>query len=106
MGPNSVWPPSIDVRLISVSPFELIHKPRLAGSDQPLHGLNLIGKATLNVLKTGGRHEITDVKEKRLHVCHEHIGFTQEIVRLRSGDYIQKLNLSEGDASSVLCSAA
>jgi hypothetical protein len=29
-------------------------KARLAGGDQPLNGLNLIGKATLNVLEPGG----------------------------------------------------
>ena len=46
-------------------------KTRLAGSDQPLNGLNLIGKATLNVLEPGGRREITAVEEKRPHVCHE-----------------------------------
>ena len=68
----------------------------LAGGDQPLNGLDLIGKATLNVLESGGRREITNVEEKRLHVCHEHISFAQEIARhrqLRSGRYIQRLNL-------------
>ena len=108
MGPNSVWPPSIDVRLISVSPFELIHKHRLADGDQPLKGLNLIREATLNVLQAGGRREIIAVEEKRPHVCHEYIGFTQEVARLRqlrSGEYIPRLNLSDGYVSSVLCNA-
>jgi len=58
-------------------------KRRLAGSDQALDGSNLIDKATLNVLEPGGRREITAVEEKRLHVCHEHISFKQEVVRLR-----------------------
>ena len=58
-------------------------KHRRAGSDQPLNGPNLIGKATLNVLEPGGRREITAVEEKRLHVCHEHISFTEEVARLR-----------------------
>jgi hypothetical protein len=57
-------------------------KYRLAGSDEPLNGANLIGEATLNVLQSGGRREITDVEEKRLHVCHEHMSFKQEVVRL------------------------
>ena len=63
-------------------------KRRLPGSDQPLEGLNLVSKATLNVLEPGGRREIIAVEEKRPHVCHEYIGFTQEGARLRSGDYI------------------
>jgi hypothetical protein len=58
-------------------------KYRLAGSDQPLDGMKLIGKAALNVLEPGGGREITDVEEKRLHVCHEHMSFKQEDVRLR-----------------------
>ena len=58
-------------------------KDRLAGSDQPLNGPNLISKATLNVLQAGGGREIIAVEEKRLHVCHEHMSFKQEVVRLR-----------------------
>src|SRR5208337_1388785 len=84
-------------------------KRRLAGGDQPLNGLNLIGKATLNVLEAGGRGEITNVEEKRLHVCHEHISFPQEIARLRqlqSGRYIRRLNLSDGHVSSILCNVS
>ena len=57
-------------------------KVRLAGSDQPLNGLNLIGKATLNVLEPGGGREIIAVEEKRSHVSHEHMSFKQEVVRL------------------------
>ena len=60
----------------------------LLGSDQPLKDLNLISKATLNVLEPGSRREITCVEEEQLRVCHEHIGFTQEVARLRSGKYI------------------
>jgi hypothetical protein len=52
-------------------------KTRLAGGDQPFDGLNLIGKAALNVLEAGGRREIADVEEKRFHVCHEHGSFKQ-----------------------------
>jgi hypothetical protein len=36
-------------------------KRRPARSDQSLKGLNLINKATLNVLEPGGRREITGV---------------------------------------------
>ena len=50
-------------------------KTRRAGSDQPLDGSNLIGKAALNVLEPGGGHEITAVEEKRLYVGHEHMSF-------------------------------
>ena len=50
-------------------------KTRLTGSDQPLDGLKLIGKATLNILEPGGDHEITAVAEKRLYVGHEQVGF-------------------------------
>ena len=57
-------------------------------SDQPLKDLNLISKATLNVFQAGGCREIIAVEEKRSHVCHEYIGFTQEGARLRSGKYI------------------
>jgi hypothetical protein len=60
----------------------------LLGSDQPLKDMNLISKATLNVLEPGGRREIIAVEEKRSHVSHEHMSFKQEVVRLRSGDYI------------------
>ena len=58
-------------------------KCRRGGRNQPLKGLNLISKATLNVLQAGGHHEIPDVEEKRLHVCHEHMSFKQEVARLR-----------------------
>jgi hypothetical protein len=58
-------------------------KRRLSGSDQPLKGLNLVSKATLNVLEPGGRREITYVEEKRLHVCHEHISVTEKLAHLR-----------------------
>ena len=34
-------------------------KTRLVAGDQVINGLNLIGKATLNVLEPGGRHEMT-----------------------------------------------
>ena len=50
-------------------------KGRLAGGDQTLNGMKLIGKATLNVLEPGGDHEITAVAEKRLYVGHEQVGF-------------------------------
>jgi len=70
-------------------------KGRRGGGDQPLKRLNLIREATLNVLEPGGRREIIAVEEKRPHVCHEYIGFTQEVARLRSGDYIQRLNFSD-----------
>ena len=53
-----------------------------SASDQPLNGLNLISEATLNVLEPGSCREITRVEEKRSHVCHEHISFKQEVVRL------------------------
>jgi len=55
----------------------------LLGSDQPLKDLNLIREATLNVLEAGGRREITGVEEERLHVCHEHIGVTEEVAHFR-----------------------
>jgi len=58
----------------------------LLGSDQPLDGSKLISKATLNVLEPGGRREIIAVEEKQFHVCHEHMSFKQEAVRLQSGD--------------------
>jgi len=58
-------------------------KTRRDGSDQPLKGLNLISKATPNVLEPGGRREITNVEEKRLHLCHEHISVTEEVAHLR-----------------------
>ena len=58
-------------------------KHRLAGSDQPLKGSNLISEATLNVLEAGGSREITGVEEERLHVCHEHISVTEEVAHLR-----------------------
>ena len=77
-------------------------KTRRAGSDQPLKGPNLIGKATLNVLEPGGGREIIVVEEKRLHLCHEHIGVAEEVARLRSGKYIQRLNVSERHVSSVI----
>jgi len=58
-------------------------KRRLAGSDQPLKSLNLISKATLDVLEPGGCREITCVEEKRLHVCHEHFGVAKKLAHLR-----------------------
>ncbi len=58
-------------------------KQRPAGSDQPLDGSKLIGKATLNVLEAGGSREITGVEEERLHVGHEHISVTEEVAHLR-----------------------
>jgi hypothetical protein len=79
-------------------------KGGLAG-DQPLHGANFIGKAALNVFEPGGGREIIAVEEKRSHVCHEHISFKQEVVRLcqlRGGGYIQRVNLGDGHASSVI----
>ena len=82
--------------------------PGLLGSDQPLKGLNLISEAILNVFQAGGRREIIAVEEKRPHLCHEYIGFTQEVARLcqlRSGGYIQRLSLSDGYPSSILCNA-
>jgi hypothetical protein len=63
-----------------------------SAGDQPLNGLNLISEATLNVLEPGSRREITSVEEKRSHVCHEHISFTQELLRFgqpRRAGYIQ-----------------
>ena len=59
-----------------------VAKARLAGGDQPLNGLNLIGEAALNVLEPGSGREITSAEEKRSHVCHEHISFKQGLVRL------------------------
>ena len=60
-----------------------VAKRRRAGSDQPLKGSNFISEATLNVLEAGGSREITGVEEERLHVCHEHISVTEEVVHLR-----------------------
>ena len=57
-------------------------KYRIAGSDQPLDGSKLIGKATLNILEPGVDHEITAVAEKGLYVGHEQVGFIEEIVCL------------------------
>jgi hypothetical protein len=57
-------------------------KGRLAGGDQTLNGMKLIGEATLNVLQARGRREIIAVEEKRSHVSHEHMSFKQEVVRL------------------------
>jgi hypothetical protein len=47
----------------------------LAGSDQTLNGMKLIGKATLNIFEPGGHREIIAVEEKRPHVSHEHMSF-------------------------------
>ena len=58
-------------------------KTRSGGSDQPLHSLNLIGKAALNVLEPRGQCEITGVEEERLHLCHEHISVAEEVAHLR-----------------------
>jgi hypothetical protein len=69
-------------------------KYRLAGSDQPLDGSKLIGKAALNVLEPGGGREIVAVAEKRLYVGHEQVGLIEEIVclrQLRGGGCIQRL---------------
>ena len=55
---------------------------RRGDTDQTLKGLNLISEATLNVLEPGGGREIIAVEEKRSHVCHEHMSFKQEVVRL------------------------
>jgi hypothetical protein len=55
---------------------------RLAGGDQPLDGLNLIGEAGLDVLEPGGRREIASAEEQRSHVRHEHISFKQGLVSL------------------------
>ncbi|MGB7916502.1 MAG: hypothetical protein WCF79_14610 [Rhodomicrobium sp.] len=80
-------------------------KTRLAGGDQPLNGLNLIGKAALNVLEPGGDHEITAVAEKGLYVGHEQVGFKQEVVRFcqfRRGKPIQRLSPGGSHASSVV----
>ena len=75
-------------------------KYRLADSDQPLDGMKLIGKAALNVLEPGGGREITDVEEKRLHVCHEHMSFKQEVVRLgQFGIGEERLSASGGHVS-------
>ena len=72
----------------------------LTGSDQPLNGMKLIGKATLNVLEPGDGREITAVEEKRLHVCHEHMSFKQEVVRLRQfGIGEERLSASDGHVS-------
>ena len=57
-------------------------KGRLAGGDQTLNGMKLIGKATLNVLEPRGGREIIAVEEKRPHVRHEHMSFKQEMARL------------------------
>jgi hypothetical protein len=73
---------------------------RLIGGDQPLKGLNLISEATLNVLEPGGGREIIAVEEKRSHVCHEHMSFTQEIVRLgQFGIGEERLSASGGHVS-------
>jgi hypothetical protein len=61
----------------------LMAKTRSGGSDQPLHGLNLIGKAALNVLEPRGKCEITGVEEERLHLCHEHISVAEQVAHLR-----------------------
>jgi len=69
-------------------------KYRLAGSDQPLDGSKLIGKAALNVLESGGGREITAVAEKRPYVGDEQVGFIEEVVclrQLRGGGCIQRL---------------
>ena len=52
---------------------------RRGDSDQTLKGLNLISEAALNVLEPGSGREIIGVGP---HVCHEHMSFKQEIVRL------------------------
>jgi hypothetical protein len=57
-------------------------KRRLAGGDQALNGLNLIGEAALNVLEPRGGREIIAVEEKRSHVSDEHMSFKQEVVCL------------------------
>jgi hypothetical protein len=54
----------------------------LLGSDQPFKGPNLISEASLNILQAGGRREIFAAEEKRPHIRHEYIGFTQEVARL------------------------
>ena len=56
---------------------------RPAGCDQPLDGANLIGKAALDVLEPGGRRGVAGIKEKRLNLCHEHIGIAEEVANLR-----------------------
>ena len=74
-----------------------------------INGLNLIGKATLNVLEPGGRQEMTAVEEKRFHVCHEHMSFKQEVVRLgQFGIGEERLNasgshVSFADARCIIC---
>ena len=78
-----------------------------AGSDQPLDGTKLIGKTALNVLEPGGRREITDVAEKRFRRSRAY-GFKEEVVclrQLRGGGCIQRLNLGDGHAFSILCNA-
>ena len=57
-------------------------KGRLAGGDQTLNGMKLIGKAILNVLEPCAGREIIAVEEKRPHICHKHMSFKQEVVRL------------------------
>jgi hypothetical protein len=76
------------------------------GGDQPLQGSNLISEATVNVLEAGGRRDITRVKEERLHLCHEHISVAEEVAhlrQLRSGEYIPRLNFSDGLRTPQLC---
>jgi hypothetical protein len=58
-------------------------KSQLAGGDQTLDGLKLIGEAALNVLEPRGRCEITAVEEERLYVRHKQIGFPEKIARFR-----------------------
>ena len=74
------WVTAIHMR--SAVALRSMMKYRLTGSDQPLNGLNLIGKAALNVLEPRSGREIIAVEEKRSHVSHEHMSFKQGVVRL------------------------
>ena len=56
------WVTAIHMRR-TVTPRSVAKYGR-AGSDQPLNGSNLIGKATLNVLEPRGSREITGVEEE------------------------------------------
>ena len=80
----------------------LMMEDRFAG-DQSLHRPDLIGDTPLNILEPRGGDEITAVEEKRFHICHEHIRFEQEIMRLcklRSRKQIEGLSPSRHESSA------
>ena len=78
---------------------------RLTGGDQPLNGLILIGKATLNVLEARGRHESPLLKKSDL----TSVTSTSDLARKSrasvssaSGQYIQRLDPGDSHAPPVV----